>query len=538
MPLRKRPLAVIAILVLVSALTAAPALKHFRTEARDFPQMSSQLLLTGAQGDSLSLAEKGLKISMDGHPATGITVKPFSQAEQGSSILVCVDASGSISKAQFTSIRAALEQATDAIPANTSIAIALFANEFETICEFTADKARLKAAIGSIGTRPGNTYLHFSLEKALKYLTESKSPGAGSILLISDGKEEVKFDVMTDDDIAAMVKLANTNGIPIHTIGYSREKNPDFNLLDYFSSRTGGILQRVTDSTQLPGYVGAALGSSGKKYTVSYKICGLAGDGKNHTLRFTAVVGGDSLSTEAETGIPNNGKMCSASGAGGILKRFMLPIIVGVAAILAVVIFLVLRKRRKATAQADDSQQELPDYSALVQDEPAKQDVFRATGDYVYPSKPDAAKAPEEASFAPDFRDRTVILGPGGVPMEPTWEPEPPTELPPPEPETDQIMRFTLLKLDILAGPDAGRVFAIDTGGATIGRGESNGVVFSDSQTSRTHARIYYQNNQFHIQDMQSRNGTIVNSVRVTDHVIQHNDTFTIGQNSGNFYLA
>lgn len=536
MPFTKRSLAVMAILVLMSALAAAPALKHISSDAQKFPDVSSNLLLSGSGGDSLELSAKGLNISMNGHPATGITVKPFSNDQQGGKILVCVDASGSISKAQFSTIRSAMEQAVETLPASTSIAIALFANEFEVICDFTSDKGKLNSAIQTIGTRPGNTYLHFSLEKALKYVAERKSSGAASILLISDGKEEVKFDVMTDEDIGAMVKLANTSGIPIHTIGYSREKNPDFNLLDYVSDRTGGILQRVTDPSQLAGYMGVAIGSSGKMYTVSFRICGLAGDGKSYTTKFAFGAGGDSLLAEAEIGIPNNGKMCKAGGASGFLKKYMLPIVIALAAIVAIVIFLVIRKRRKI-AETPIEPPPSPEVKPLLGNTGDFIPQIDKTIDFPGSAQPSEPIGQENAPSAPDYRDRTVILGPGGVPMEPAPAPEaPPIE--PPEPETEQIMRFTLLKIDILAGPDAGRVFAVDATGTTIGRGEGNGVVVSDSQTSRTHARIYYQNNQFHIQDMQSRNGTIINSVRVTDHVIQHNDTFTIGQNSGNLYLA
>jgi len=246
------------------------------------------------------------------------------------------------------------------------------------------------------------------------------------------------------------------------------------------------------------------------------------------------VAGKDTLSATAELTIPNNGKMCK--GGGGLLQRYMIPIIVLGAAILVVVLFLVLRKKRKAPEAEQPPESDVPSGDMSL---PDNQDI-QAPPDYEATGSHDnelAAPAAQEPSAA-DWRDRTVILGPDGTAPETSSGPTEETESLPPEPETEEIVHFTLLKIDIIAGPDAGKVYAVDTNGTTIGRGTTNGIVVTDAQTSRQHARIYYHEHQFHIQDLQSRNGTQVNSVAVTDHVIKHNDTFLIGSNTGNFYLA
>ncbi len=540
MPQKNRLMGILILLALATVLSAAPALKHIRSETGDFPAIVSHLMLSGAQGDSLQLTSKGLSIKMDGKLASGISVKPYSDGGKGSNILLCIDASGSMSKAQFATIRGALNATIQSLPAGTNIAIALFANEFEAVTDFSPDKVKLQEAIKSIGTRPGNTYLHFSLEKAIKYITERNLNGYNSIVLISDGKEEVKFDVMTDNDIAAMLKLAGDNGIPIHTIGYSKDKNPDYNLLDYVSTRSGGTFYHLQEQGQLAGFVGDLLGASGKLYAVSYKACGVKGDGKAHPVVFSFRSGADSLSAATELSIPNNGKICSGSGAGSLLKKYLIPIIVLGVAILALVLYLLLRKKRNTAGAEPDPLPEIPpEEPSLLSgtEEPASVD-FGETAESLPEADATRETPASEGPSMADWRDRTVILGPDGKPVLPLAEAEAEAVQLPPEPEKEEIDQFTLLKIDILAGPDAGKVYAVDISGITIGRGTGNGIVVSDPQTSRQHARIYYQDYQFHIQDLQSRNGTVVNSVPITDHVIRHNDTFLIGSNAGNFYLA
>ena len=69
--------------------------------------------------------------------------------------------------------------------------------------------------------------------------------------------------------------------------------------------------------------------------------------------------------------------------------------------------------------------------------------------------------------------------------------------------------------ISFLTGPLAGSVFQISKPEITIGREPTNDIVISDPSVSRRHARLWFDNGRWYLEDLQSANGTLVNNVRV-----------------------
>jgi pSer/pThr/pTyr-binding forkhead associated (FHA) protein len=66
--------------------------------------------------------------------------------------------------------------------------------------------------------------------------------------------------------------------------------------------------------------------------------------------------------------------------------------------------------------------------------------------------------------------------------------------------------------LEVLNGPEDGRLFPLGTGAATIGRLESSEVALElDGSVSRTHARLTREEGRYSIEDLGSTHGTSVN---------------------------
>ena len=68
-----------------------------------------------------------------------------------------------------------------------------------------------------------------------------------------------------------------------------------------------------------------------------------------------------------------------------------------------------------------------------------------------------------------------------------------------------------MINVFIADGPEQGRSFVLSDRTADIGRGATNQVRLNAPSVSRNHAKVYRENGQYYIEDLQSRNGTWIN---------------------------
>ncbi|HEY7820586.1 MAG TPA: FHA domain-containing protein, partial [Vicinamibacteria bacterium] len=72
--------------------------------------------------------------------------------------------------------------------------------------------------------------------------------------------------------------------------------------------------------------------------------------------------------------------------------------------------------------------------------------------------------------------------------------------------------------------------FTLDKEIITIGRSKKNDLVLADQWLSRIHAEIRRENSRHFIRDLDSRNGTYVNGMRLSQRVpLQNGDVVTLG---------
>lgn len=94
-------------------------------------------------------------------------------------------------------------------------------------------------------------------------------------------------------------------------------------------------------------------------------------------------------------------------------------------------------------------------------------------------------------------------------------------------------------RLQVTAGPRAGRLFDISNHTVSIGRAASNTIVFDqDLGVSRSHATIRHESGYYIVRDLGSANGTFVNGVRVTEASLNTGDTLRFGNTSVVFLLS
>jgi ABC transport system ATP-binding/permease protein len=84
--------------------------------------------------------------------------------------------------------------------------------------------------------------------------------------------------------------------------------------------------------------------------------------------------------------------------------------------------------------------------------------------------------------------------------------------------------------LTIKAGPDTGKAIKLSDSDLIIGRVPPAGLVIGHAEVSRQHARIFYRDGTFYIEDLGSSNGTVVGGKPVTTAVpLKSGDVIALG---------
>lgn len=84
--------------------------------------------------------------------------------------------------------------------------------------------------------------------------------------------------------------------------------------------------------------------------------------------------------------------------------------------------------------------------------------------------------------------------------------------------------------LSVRKGPDKGKQFPLDPARPLhIGRGSSCEIILADPVASRFHAVVFFEDNDWHVRDTNSRNGTLVNGQKTDQARLLDKTTVTIG---------
>lgn len=78
-------------------------------------------------------------------------------------------------------------------------------------------------------------------------------------------------------------------------------------------------------------------------------------------------------------------------------------------------------------------------------------------------------------------------------------------------------------------GPNLGQRHIIDSQEIVLGRDSRNEIVIDSDTVSRSHAKVYFDENRIFIKDLKSTNGTRVNDLEINTCVLQNGDHIKIG---------
>lgn len=81
-----------------------------------------------------------------------------------------------------------------------------------------------------------------------------------------------------------------------------------------------------------------------------------------------------------------------------------------------------------------------------------------------------------------------------------------------------------------VTGDNKGTTYIIKNKRVVMGRGDSADIKVLDSKCSREHLELVFNNGKYILTDLQSQNGTIVNDLKVTQHILKESDKVIIGK--------
>jgi transcriptional regulator with GAF, ATPase, and Fis domain len=92
-------------------------------------------------------------------------------------------------------------------------------------------------------------------------------------------------------------------------------------------------------------------------------------------------------------------------------------------------------------------------------------------------------------------------------------------------------------RLVAVSGPLKDSTIPLPEGEISIGRDPSNTIAITDPSVSRRHCLLHWQDGRFQIRDLESRNGTQVNSAGIEEQWLQHGDEIAVGNSTLIFLL-
>src|SRR5258706_15794673 len=84
-------------------------------------------------------------------------------------------------------------------------------------------------------------------------------------------------------------------------------------------------------------------------------------------------------------------------------------------------------------------------------------------------------------------------------------------------------------RLVCIAGPRTGAVFPLGDAESSIGRHSANQIAIVETTISRRHCVLRKTAQGIQLNDLESRNGTFVNGLPITERVLEHGDRIRAG---------
>lgn len=153
------------------------------------------------------------------HNTTIEKVQRFEQTGEGIAYIFLVDISKSLTDEQFTQVHTALKDWVQAIAENDRVALMTFGSQVRVVQDFTSDKGRLQEQIGNLHPTDDHTQLHQGFLRAMELANRADNdlPRYRVIVTLSDGKDDYAGGATRQEVLDRMQE----DRVPIYALGLS-----------------------------------------------------------------------------------------------------------------------------------------------------------------------------------------------------------------------------------------------------------------------------------------------------------------------------
>ena len=395
-------------------------------------------------------------------------VKQASSSALETSVILCIDQSGSMGRGGVKQVQEALRSSLTKLgDGHLNLALWAFDTDVTKLRGFSRNMEELSKIAGEIGiraARDNKTKLYEAIELALAELRNYPKVGPKRLILITDGKDDGSS--ITEQ---VVVNEANAQSVIIDAIGFGNISDQDANLLASLAKSTDGYFVRATSSDELSHELRKLLSLPPPRvFDVNFQYSASASSPKSSTAQLEFAAAGQPPALlniqqplSAPQPVPSERKESKQIEDKMFDRSILLWILIGLIAIVGV--YLLGRGKKKEEVK------------------------------HVITAEPDLKPAPAYSEPSPEKRPRTMVA----------------YMFPPPQ--KGQPAAY----LEGITGKARGSQYRIEQKEIHIGAGDDNDLRVEDEFVSRKHATIRYDSGGLYLSDNGSRNGTFLNDAQL-----------------------
>ncbi len=204
---------------------------------------------------------------------------PTSAEPRPTTVVLVLDHSQSMEEEdRIGGLKRAVSTFLKVIPPGSRVAVVAFGSDVKVLCPFTAQKARVQAAVDGLAPE-GATRYYDAVATALELL--AKEPGRRAVLAMTDGEDTFSQDATLDADVLAARKA----GLPVHTLGLGSEDEIEVDALRRLAAETRGQYFSADNPGRLRAIYEELARRLGTSYSLTYATQRRLQDGTLRPIR-------------------------------------------------------------------------------------------------------------------------------------------------------------------------------------------------------------------------------------------------------------